>query len=158
LWGISRFLSRLRDIKLLVAPQTISALTRWLLPCMLRTRTARTICAESGLSMPHRYGLNGSAQDSRMTIDFKAIRCGCMLFKVANKARFSKLSNPNSVSSSLSRRVRNQGRYTSFSATACRRTFGVYVVCGYSCSYCWLSVPVGLSCRIWYKGRFCGLN
>ena len=119
LWGNLSFLGRLGDIKMLVAPQLISALTRCMLPCMFHTRTSWTICAKSGFSVPHRYWLDIRARPSRMTLDFKAIRCGCITFNVANKVRFPKFSNPDSVSSSLSRRVRYQRRMTCFFAAAC---------------------------------------
>ena len=109
-WDNSSFLSRLGDIKMLVAPQSISALTCCMLPCMFRTRTSWMICDESGLSVPHRYWLDIRARPSRMTLDFKAIQCGCISSKVTIKARFPKFSNPNSVLSSLSRCVRYRER------------------------------------------------
>jgi len=54
LGGNSSFLSRLGDMKMLVALQSISALTQCIFPCMFCTRTSWMICAESGLSVPHR--------------------------------------------------------------------------------------------------------
>jgi len=110
LWGNSDFLSRLGDIKMLVAPQLISALTRCKLPSMSYTRTSWMICAEYGFSVPHRYWLDIRARPSRMTFDFKAIWCGCISSKVANKAWLPTFSNHNSISSSLSHRVRYQER------------------------------------------------
>jgi len=109
-WGNSSFLSRLGDIKMLIAPQWISALTRCMLPCMFHTRTSWTICAESGLSVPHRHWLEIRARPSKITLDFKAIRCSCISSKVAHMARFPKFSNTNSVLSGLSRRVRYRER------------------------------------------------
>ena len=90
-YGSSRVLSRLGDIKMLTAPRSISALTRCMLPCIFRTRTSWMICAESGLCVPHRYWLHIRAQPSRVTLDFKAIRCGCISSKVANMDLWSPL-------------------------------------------------------------------
>jgi hypothetical protein len=104
-WGNSSFLSRLRDVKMLVTPQSSSALTHCMLLCMFCTRTSWTICAESGLSVPYRYWIDVRARPSRMTLDFTAIVCGCIWSKVGNSAWFPKFSITNSVRSSLSRRV-----------------------------------------------------
>ena len=90
-YGSSSFLSRLGDIMMLIAPQSISALTRCMLPCIFHTRTSWMICAESGLRVPHRYWLHIRARPSRMTLDFKAIRCGCISSKVAYKVLWSPL-------------------------------------------------------------------
>jgi hypothetical protein len=109
-WGNSDFLSRLGNIKMLVAPVSISALTCCMLPYMFRTRTLWMICAESGLSVPHRYLLDNRARPSRMTLVFKAIWCSCISSNVTNKARFPKCSNPHSVLSSLSHHVRYRER------------------------------------------------
>jgi len=109
-WGNSSFLSRLGDLKILIAPQLISSLTHCMLPCMFHTRTSRMICAESGLSVPHRYWLDIRARPSRMTLDFKAIRCGGISSNVAIKAQVSKCSNPNSFWSSLALGVRYRER------------------------------------------------
>jgi len=48
-------LSRLGDTKMLIEPQSVSALTCCMLPCILITRTSWMIWAESGLSVLHRY-------------------------------------------------------------------------------------------------------
>jgi hypothetical protein len=86
------------------------------------------ICTESDQSVLHRYWLDIRARPSRMTLDVKAIGGRCNSSKVANEDRLYKFSNPNSVSSSLSRGVRYQGRYTSFFSTACGMTFGAWFV------------------------------
>jgi len=109
-WGNSSFLTRLGYIEMLLAPQLISALPCCMLPCMFCTRTSWMICGKSGLSVPHWYWHDIRARPSRMTRDYKAIRCGCIPSKIPNKAQFPKYSDPNSVSSSLSHRVIHRER------------------------------------------------
>jgi len=96
LWGTSSFVSRLSDFKMLVAPQAIGDLPYCTLPFMFCTTNSWMICAESCLSVPHRYWLNIRAGLCRMNLDFKAILGGCISSKVATKARFPQFSNPNS--------------------------------------------------------------
>lgn len=123
-----------------------------MLPGSLCTTTAPIICVKSELSVPHRFWLDVRAQPSRITLDYGAIWCGCISSKVADKARFLKFSNYNSVSSSISRRVRYRQRQTTFFAPACQMTFGSQLLCCHSCWYFWSSVHVHSPCHIWYIG------
>jgi len=91
LYGSSSFLSRLSEIEMLIAPQSMCTLTCCMLPCIFHTRTSWMICAKSGLRVPHRYWLHIRARPSRMTLDFKAIRCGCISSKVAYKVLWTPL-------------------------------------------------------------------
>jgi hypothetical protein len=50
----SSFLSRFGDIMMVIATQSISALTRCMLPYIFHTRTSWMIRTESGLCVPHR--------------------------------------------------------------------------------------------------------
>jgi hypothetical protein len=56
------------------------------------------------------FGLNNN------TLDFKAIRCGCMLSIVVIKDRIANLANPNSASWNRSHRARRGGKPMSFLA------------------------------------------
>jgi len=109
-YGNLRFLSRLGDIRMLIALQSISSLTHCMLPVMYGTRTWWMICVESGLYVPDGYWLDIGAQPSKITIDFKTIRCSCISSRVENTAWFLRFSNPNSVSSSLSLQIRYRER------------------------------------------------
>jgi len=51
-YGGSSFLSRLGDIMMLIAPQSISALTRCMLPCIYSTTVGCVVSAAAASALP----------------------------------------------------------------------------------------------------------
>ena len=74
---IPSHLRSLGVMKILVAPQSIRAHTRCISPSLSRIGASWIMCAESGVSVPHRYWLNVLALGlSKTTLDFSEIRWG----------------------------------------------------------------------------------
>jgi hypothetical protein len=51
-YGSSSFLSRLGDIKMLIAPQSICTLTRCMLPCIFSTTVGFVVSAAAASALP----------------------------------------------------------------------------------------------------------
>ena len=111
-WCRSLSLRRsLGDIKMLGAPQSIRARTRWISPCRSRIWTSWIMCTESGVSVPQRYWLNMWAPRlSKTTLGLNDIRCGWTSSKVSVNARVATACIPSAISSYLSRRARYRER------------------------------------------------
>lgn len=71
-------------MKMLVAPQTMSAHIVFNVLCQSRIRTSSKMCGESGLSVPHKYSLHLRAFGlSKTTISLNTIWCGWISSNVA---------------------------------------------------------------------------
>jgi hypothetical protein len=78
-------------------------------------KTSRILGDMSGLDMAHKYRLD--RKDfwiSNKSVDFKAIRCGCMLSIVAITVSIANLSNLIYALLNLSRRARSRERPVRF--------------------------------------------
>jgi len=115
-----RHFGSLGAIKMLVAPQLMSTLTRCISPFPPLINTCWIIWDESGLDMPHKYWLDMWAIGlSNTTLYVKAIRCCCMLSFAALTVYIANLSKPNSASSNHSCQAKYLERPVSFQAVDC---------------------------------------
>jgi len=112
---IPSFVTNLGAIKMLVAPQSITAHMHCISPCLSRIWILWIMWAESGVSVPHRYWLEICALGiSRITLDFSAIRCGRISSKVAMNTCDPTFPNSSSLSSNLPGRAKYRERLVSF--------------------------------------------
>jgi len=121
-------------IKIVVSPQSMRARMGCISPLLSLIKSSWITWDESSLDVPHKYWLDMWAFVlSNTTLDFKAIRCGCMLSIVAIKVCIPNHSKPNAASSHLFRQAKCWDRSMSFLAVDCRKTsvvwFGVLCPC-----------------------------
>ena len=121
-------------VDMVVVPQTMRARPRYIYSHPSLINSMWILSDVSGLDMAHKYWLDVRAFGlSNNTLDFKAIRCGCMLSIVAIKVCIANAYNGKSASSNFSCWARCRDRPMSFSAVDHRRTtvvwFGVLRPC-----------------------------
>jgi len=141
---ICRHLRILGAWKMLVAPQSIIAHMHHILPFLSHICSSWIMCAESSISVLHRYSPNILALWlSRTTVDFSEIQWGWTSSRVAISACAANFSVPSSVTSNLPHRARCHWRYTSFLLAECRRMVGAWFV---DCHHCHLCLCL---CHLW---------
>jgi len=99
--------SSLGGKKMLVEPQSIQAQMRCMSPCMSQPLSLWTMWDVSGFVLPHSGWLAMRAGGrSKITLNFFAIRCGCISSNVVIRVRIPMVSRPSSFMSSLSCQAR----------------------------------------------------
>jgi len=134
---ISRRRRCLGAIRMLVSPQSMWAQMLCISPFLSRIWTSWMMCAESGVSVLHRYRPNIPAlRLSRMTLGFREIWWGWTSSKVAISACPPNFSIPSSILSNLPRHARYRARYTSHLLVECQRIVGAWFGDCHLCHLC----------------------